>query len=136
MSNYLSFETFNRSSKPNNYLLAPEGLCQNADPDQFSPLIQESPDVLFRRLVDLFETSKGWKTLEYNKEKRCLHVVAVTSLMRYKDDVDIRVVGEQGLDAGQSGSRLAVYSRSRVGYSDLGANKKRVEALLAKCLAG
>ena len=129
---YLSFESFRRSQKPNNYLIAPEGLCQKSTPDQISPLIKKSPEALFRRLVGLFESGSGWKSLEYDEDNRRISVVAVTPLLRFKDDVDIRVIEEPGLPEGQIGSRLAIYSRSRIGYSDLGANKKRVDALLAR----
>ena len=132
MSIYLNFEGFRRSQKPNNYLIAPEGLCRKSSPDDVSPLIKKSPEALFRRLVGLFESSSGWKNLDYDENNRRISVVAVTPLLRFKDDLDIRVLPVEGLPEGQVGSHIAIYSRSRIGYSDLGANKKRVEALLAR----
>ena len=132
MSMYLSFENFRRSQKPNNYLVAPEGLCRKSTVDAKSPLIKKSPEALFRRLIGYFETSGGWKSLNYSEKPHKISVVAVTSLLRFKDDVDIRVLPVEGLPEGQVGSHIAIYSRSRVGYSDLGANKKRVEALIAR----
>ena len=47
--------------------------------------------------------------------------------MRFKDDVDILVLPVEGHD---HQSTLAIYSGSRLGYSDLGTNGKRVNALL------
>jgi len=44
--------------------------------------------------------------------------------MKYKDDIDIAVLETN------DGSTVAIYSRSRVGHSDLGKNRKRVEALI------
>lgn len=132
MSMYLNFENFRRSQKPNNYLVAPDGLCRKSSPDIKSPVIKKSPEALFRRLVGLFEGTGGWKSLDYDENNHKISVVAVTSFLRFKDDVDIRVLPIDGLPEGQIGSHIAIYSRSRIGYSDFGANKKRVEALLAR----
>lgn len=52
--------------------------------------------------------------------------VAVTRVMRFRDDVDVLI---HPLPDGAS--RVAVYSRSRIGYSDLGANGKRIDTLEA-----
>lgn len=60
--------------------------------------------------------------------------VAVTRIMRFRDDVDLLI-----LPVSAEQSRMAVYSRSRIGRSDLGANAARIEALearLAAALAG
>lgn len=132
MNSFLSFENFRRSQKPNNYLVAPEGLCRKSTVDAISPLIKKSPEALFRRLVGFFETSGGWKSLNYSEKSHKISVVAVSALLRFKDDVDISILPVEGLPEGQVGSHIAIYSRSRVGYSDLGANKKRVEALIAR----
>lgn len=132
MSVYLNFENFRRSQKPNNYLIAPDGLCRKSTPDAVSPIIRKSPEALFRRLIGLFESGSGWKNLHYSEKDRRISVIAVTPFLRFKDDVDIRVMPIADLPEGQIGSQLAIYSRSRIGYSDLGANKKRVDGLIAR----
>lgn len=48
-----------------------------------------------------------------------LHAVFTTALFRFKDDVQFE----------QEGDTVHVRSASRVGYGDLGANRKRVEAI-------
>lgn len=50
-----------------------------------------------------------------------VHAVFTTRLLRFKDDLEARLDREAGL--------IHVRSASRVGYSDLGTNRKRVEAL-------
>lgn len=46
-----------------------------------------------------------------------------TNIFRFVDDVELRLDGEQGV--------IHLRSASRVGYSDLGMNRKRMEALRA-----
>jgi len=50
-----------------------------------------------------------------------LHAVFTTAIFRWKDDVEFQVDADAGV--------VHVRSASRVGYGDLGANRKRVEAI-------
>ena len=50
-----------------------------------------------------------------------VQAVAITPLMRFRDDVQLLYIPEEGL--------VHVRSSSRLGYSDMGANRKRVEEL-------
>ena len=59
-------------------------------------------------------------SLEQN-ERPYLHATFTTRVMRFVDDVEFRMVLEQEL--------IHVRSASRVGYSDLGTNRRRVERL-------
>lgn len=52
-----------------------------------------------------------------------LHAVYTTRLMRFRDDLEARLDPEAGV--------IHVRSASRLGHSDLGANRKRVEKLRA-----
>ncbi|MBC7983635.1 MAG: DUF1499 domain-containing protein [Candidatus Obscuribacterales bacterium] len=50
-----------------------------------------------------------------------MHVVFTTRLMRFKDDAEFRLQTDR--------SEIAVRSSSRVGYSDMNVNRKRLEAI-------
>jgi len=50
-----------------------------------------------------------------------------SALFRFADDIDVQAIP---VDGGKSA--LAIYSRSRVGYSDLGVNRKRIERWLSQ----
>lgn len=52
-----------------------------------------------------------------------LHVVFTTALFRWRDDLEVQLDPDAGV--------VHVRSASRVGRSDLGANRKRVEAIRA-----
>jgi uncharacterized protein (DUF1499 family) len=48
-----------------------------------------------------------------------LHVVFTSTIMRYRDDVEFILFADDG--------QIAVRSASRVGHSDLGVNRERIE---------
>lgn len=127
MTYYIDFKVLERPSSPNTYLLAPAGLCERAEQDQSSPQYSASPDAVFSACGDIIDAQKNWSLVSSDAEIGRLRFVSVSPLMRYKDDIDIAVLA--GTD-GTSNTQLAVYSRSRIGYSDLGANAKRVALLL------
>lgn len=60
-----------------------------------------------------------------------LHVLFVTPVMRFHDDVELLVQPE-----GSTEGRIQVRSRSRFGYGDRGVNRARVEALRAAFSGG
>lgn len=127
MSKAVDFPTLERPTSPNTHLLAPEGLCLKASPDEPSPIFDRSPETLFKQLDQLVSGKKNWVIQDRNADTLQIELIAKTSVLKFKDDVSIRVLPIEG-DAGKS--KLAIYSRSRVGYHDLGANRKRVHALL------
>ncbi|MEL6661373.1 MAG: DUF1499 domain-containing protein [Pseudomonadota bacterium] len=128
---FLEFETLTRPASPNTFLLAPEGLCQNAEPDRAPPAFGESAKDLFAILSRIVRDDGSFRQIDEDRESLRLRFVAVTSFLRFKDDVDVQVIPANDSGSIKSpGSTLAVYSRSRVGYSDLGANEKRVGMLL------
>lgn len=127
----VDFKTLERPRSPNTYLLAPEGLCESTKPDRLSEVYPIAAEHLFQGILSLVDARSDWHIKESDAARGLIHFVSVSRLMRYKDDVDIMVLSAEAGDAGgQQGARLAVYSRSRIGHSDLGANKKRVNQLL------
>jgi uncharacterized protein (DUF1499 family) len=122
---FVDFKTLVRSSRPNAALLAPPGLCETSETDKDAPVFDVSPEALWQRLVESVEHTSHWKTTAKDDAGMRLKFVAVTPFMRFRDDVDAQVLSAAG-----GGSTIAIYSRSRVGYSDLGKNLKRVEAIV------
>lgn len=57
------------------------------------------------------------------QEERYAHAVFLTPLLHFADDLELRLDADAGV--------IHVRSASRIGHSDLGANRERVEALRA-----
>lgn len=123
----IDFATLRRPASPNSYLVAPQGLCANAEPDRPAPVFaapaERVRDAFLRLMRDQPRVSEG----PANADPMAYDFIATTPLMRFKDDIAIRFI-----PLATGGSTVAVYSRSRVGYSDLGTNRKRIDAWLAE----
>ena len=82
-------------------------------------------DAAWRTLREVLEAEPRMEIVA--ADARYLHAVATTRILRFKDDLEFLL----DRDAGTIGVRSA----SRVGYSDLGANRRRVESLRAALAA-
>lgn len=103
---------------------SPNCVCSDGDDrseDSFIPPLEippgEAPADAFERLAGLV----GDRARIDERGEGYLHAVFTTSILRFKDDVELRLDAEARV--------VHVRSASRVGYSDLGKNRKRVEAL-------
>jgi uncharacterized protein (DUF1499 family) len=63
-----------------------------------------------------------WTVVYEDAATRVLEAVAITGLMRFRDDIVIVVRPAAG------GSAVHMRSKSRLGKSDLGANAERIRA--------
>lgn len=123
MPSYLDFTKLERPGTPNDYLVAPEELTP-APPDRIAPIYDQTPASLFDSILAVLEADKFYREIEADAQQLAIRAVAVTPILRFRDDVNIRVFPADG------GASLAIYSRSRIGMGDLGANRRRVEGLL------
>lgn len=64
--------------------------------------------------------AQGWEIITLNTEKRIIQAVATTKLLRFKDDVIIKV------DQVEDKAIVQMRSKSRLGRGDLGANATRI----------
>lgn len=116
------FSSLKLTHRPNQFLLAPEGLCQNATPHQLSTLYSATPDRVYAAWKEIVAGSP--RTEIRHENKKTLHIEAVqrSTLFRFKDRINFAAFASEA-----DQSTIAIYSRSHVGYSDLGANKARIQ---------
>ena len=99
---------------------SPNCVCSEGESDEHAidPLtFTESADDAWSRLIALLEATPQARII--TRDRDYLHVEFVTPLMRFVDDVEFRLTPEV----------IHVRSASRVGRSDLGANRSRIETL-------
>ena len=72
----------------------------------------------------------GWEIYHEDRDAGIIEAVDTTRIMAFKDDIVIRVRGNE------DGAYLDLRSVSRVGQGDIGANAKRIRAFIAGFNAG
>lgn len=112
-------ETAPRPATPNAYLLRDQAGDAPAHISDLSP--SDAARALDRILRAMPHTTRIAGDLATGHAT----YVARTALMRFPDAVSIK------LTPLASGTRIAIFSRSRFGHSDLGANRARVERIIA-----
>lgn len=127
MPDFITFKSLKRPPKPNTCLVAPENHCLAAEPDFAPPVMAMSGRGLFSRISEIVASERRWSKIEVDPDALRIKFVATTGLMRFRDDIDIEVIPVE-----EGKTTFAIYSRSRVGYSDLGANRKRVKDLIRR----
>ena len=90
-------------------------------PFHFTGIQQEAQG----RLLRILESEKRTKVLTV--QKNYIRVEFTSALFRFVDDVEFYFPEQQGDE-----TIIHVRSASRVGYSDLGANRKRIEHIRSK----
>lgn len=116
------FNSLKRSGSPNNWLVAPADFV--VKPDDVAPVFRVSVPVLHRTFKAIALRSDGVELVE--ESANGIHIIATTRLMRFKDDIRALFI-----PATPYRSTLALYSASRVGYWDMGTNRRRVETWIA-----
>jgi uncharacterized protein (DUF1499 family) len=120
----VDFETFARSTKPNNALACPPDLCRNAKADITLPVYQMSDDDLRAAFMKVAMAEQD-VALVYRSTQAGRPVqdryIQRTRLMRFPDTIDVRFIA-----LGNDTSTMAIYSRSQIGHSDMGVNIARI----------
>jgi uncharacterized protein (DUF1499 family) len=120
----IDFETFTRSPKPNTALACPPGFCRNAKAD-YDPGVFQGTDEQLRERFTSFVLAQPRVIPVYRHERPGLptqdRYVQRSALMSFPDTIDVRFIA-----LSDTTSTLAIYSRSQIGYGDMGVNLARI----------
>ena len=115
----MDFRRIPENRRPNRWLICPPGYSNQA-PD-------EAPPVFGTGVTTLRD---GWRALVLQQpridvtydEADAMELVQRTRILRFADDISVAYIG-----LGRGRSTIALFSRSRVGYSDMGTNRCRLQ---------
>jgi len=94
-------------------------------PDIKPLVVDATPDEIFPIVLQIAE--KEWEVVKIDAQNHTLQAVATTTMLRFKDDVVVRVE-----EVTEHNSRIQIRSKSRMGKSDLGSNANRIRNFYAK----
>lgn len=120
------FATLQRRTSPNDALACPDGVC-TAKAEIVPRVFAVDAAALRAAFARALANEPHLTRVAADEAKLTERYVQRTPLMRYPDTIVVRF-----LPLGQGRSTLALYSRSKLGHSDLGANKARLQRWLAK----
>jgi len=123
----IEFPALKRPARPNNCLVAPEGFTGMVQIDETAPVFDKTPKQVFNAVMDLVLERVEWRLRASDPDTLRISFIAVTPLRKVQDDVYVQAVPADGQADRPS---VAIYAGSRIGYSDLGTNAKRVKELL------
>lgn len=117
------FKSLQRPDTPNHWLVAPADFPGR--PDAVAPVFSVPAATVQSALRTVIRQTRG--AVIHGEMPDGLHVVVTSAIFSFKDDVRIQVISLLPQQ-----STLAIHSASRVGYWDLGANRRRVEDWLVR----
>lgn len=111
-----------RPASPNTAFAAPESIETKAETDFASPVFNLPVNELFAQALALWSALPRVRCVYSDVDASRAAFVETTKILRFRDDILVEFVS-----VGTDQSSVIMYSRSRVGYSDLGVNRKRVD---------
>jgi uncharacterized protein (DUF1499 family) len=114
--------TLARTGRPNDWLICRPSTCR-AEAGSSAPTYAVPPERLLAAWRAVLAKQPRATMIAEDPSRLLVMAQDRTPLLRFVDTVTIRV-----LPAGDGGSTFAAYSRSEIGYGDLGTNRERLEA--------
>jgi uncharacterized protein (DUF1499 family) len=85
--------------------------------------LEVSSENAFIQIIEYLENRRDVKILEI-EDGVYIHAVFISKFMRFKDDVEFQIQKDDG-----NGAVIDIRSASRLGYSDFGVNRTRMEEI-------
>lgn len=123
----VDFSTLALKDTPNQFLMCPSGRCA-ASPHAPSPVFAVSEQDLRAAIIGSWPNMERTTLVAGTAEAASgeIRLVQYSKWLGFPDTISVHTY-----PVNANSSTLAIYSRSQVGRSDLGVNRRRIEAWLA-----
>jgi uncharacterized protein (DUF1499 family) len=118
MTAFFDFAKLTRPSSPNQWLFAP---AQQRGADEQAPVWPVSPQRLAEAWLATLEQAPRTRVLAVSDDRLQIEAEQRSALFRFVDRISFRAVSQ---DEGHA--TFFAYSRSQVGYWDMGVNRRRL----------
>lgn len=116
--------TVERPASPNTYYVAPQAMVE-ASVDMEAPTYAAPAAIMANAFNDFVLTQPNITSLARSDDGTWSTYVQRTPKLRMPDYISVKFI-----DLEENRSTIAIYSRSRFGYGDMGVNKARVSIWL------
>jgi uncharacterized protein (DUF1499 family) len=118
---FVDWNVLSPPDRPNNWLLAPESdnLVRRGE---VAPIFNVGPEILASTWKKVIEEQPRVQILAVSNDGLKVEALQRSAIFGFVDRISSRVIAMP-----EQRSTLAVYSRSTVGYWDLGVNRRRVQ---------
>lgn len=118
----VDFATLEKPGKPNAYLACPKTTCTAYTPDMEPPVFEIDAGLLRKLAIAVWSEVPDVEVVHDASADLAIRFVQRTEFLKFPDTISVKFV-----PVSEKQSTLAIYSRSQIGYSDLGANESRVK---------
>jgi len=116
--------TAQRPASPNTYFVAPQSMV-DAQVDKEAPIYAVPAAIMAKAFNDYVLTQPNTLVVDGLAETLWITYVQRTPTLKMPDYITVKFI-----DLEDGKSTIAIYSRSRFGYGDMGVNKARVDMWL------
>jgi uncharacterized protein (DUF1499 family) len=121
MPEFVDFERLERPNSPNHWLTAPSARIPELQADAPAPRFRVNAARLAEVWVDVVRRQPRTRILGVSEDRLQIEAEQRSAVFGFVDRISFRAVA-----LGAAESTLLAYSRSRVGYWDLGVNRRRL----------
>ncbi len=121
----IDFATMEKSTRPNAFLVCPATVCTSSSSDMEPPEFELAASALMARAKETWAREPRLQLVDESNTDLTIRYVQRSPLLKFPDTISVKFLALSG-----QRSTLAIYSRSQIGYSDLGVNEARIQRWL------